>query len=68
MKSVSAAIVVIAGAALVGSSQWCASQIMSLKPNHSIDIANVGVTTGICIIIAGILGWGYTLWSRADMS
>ena len=68
MKSLSAAMIVTAGAALVGSSQWCAWGMMSLKINHSIDIAHRGVTTGIGIIIVGILGWGYTLWSRADGS
>jgi len=66
MKQLSAAIIVAAGAALVGASLWCASAIMALPVNHSIDIAHQGVTTGICIIIVGTIGWGYSLWSRSD--
>lgn len=68
MKSLSAAIIVTAGVALVSSSQWCAASIMALTPIHSIDIAHTGMTTGIILIIAGMFGWAYTLLSRADSS
>lgn len=68
MKSLSAAIIVTAGVTLVSSSQWCAASIMDLTPNHSIDIASRGVTIGICLAIAGMLGWGYTLLSRTASS
>lgn len=68
MKSLSAAIIVTAGVALVCSSQFCAASIMALTPIHSIDIARHGVTTGIILIIAGMFGWGYTLLTRADSS
>jgi hypothetical protein len=68
MKSLSAAIIVTAGVALVCSSQWSAASIMALTQHHSIDIAHTGVTTGIFLIIAGMLGWGYTLLTRADSS
>ncbi len=68
MKNLSAAIIVTAGATLVGSSQWCAYAIMTLKINQNVDIAHWGVTVGICVIIAGMLGWGYTLLSRTDAS
>lgn len=68
MKSLSAAIIVTAGVALVCSSQWSAASIMALTPHHSIDIAHTGVTTVILLIIAGMFGWGYTLLTRADSS
>lgn len=66
MKFLSAAIIVTSGVALVSSSQWCAASIMELKPVHTIDIAHRGVTIGICIIICGLLGWGYAILSRTD--
>lgn len=68
MTSRSAAIIVTAGVALVGSSQWYAASIMELTPIHSIDIGHRGVTIGIYLIIAGMAGWGYTLLSRPDCS
>lgn len=68
MKSLSAAIIVTAGVALVCSSQWSAASIMALTPHHSIDIAHSGMMTGIILIFAGMLGLGYTLLTRADSS
>ncbi len=68
MKSLSAAIIVTAGVALVCSSQWSAASIMALTQHHSIDIAHTGVTTGIFLIIAGLIGWAYTLFSRIESS
>ncbi len=39
---------------------------MELTPIHSVDIAHRGVSIGICVIIAGMLGWGYALLSQTE--
>ena len=68
MKSLSAAIIVAAGVVQLSSSQFCAVSIMALKPIQSIEIARHGWGIGVFLIIAGMLGWAYSLWSRADSS
>jgi hypothetical protein len=66
MKSLSAAIVVTAGGAIIMSSQLCEALIRRSFGAWDSSIVIYGLALGTTMIAVGVLGWGYTVWSRTD--
>lgn len=42
--------------------------MMDQTPHHRIDVAHNGVTTGILLVITGMIGWDCTLLTQANSS
>ncbi len=66
MKSISAAIVVTAGASIIVSSQLCEAMIRRSFNAWDSSIFIYGLSLGTTMIAVGMLGWGYVIRSRTD--
>jgi hypothetical protein len=68
MKSLSAAIIVVAGSVTIVSSQTCEALIRRNFNAWDSSIVILGLILGTVIITIGLFGWCYTLLTRSDSS